>query len=368
MSEDNNTTQLDEQTLPENEGELETNADDGDFGVQDEGVTDEAATENVDDGYEDGEESYDDYAEEPAEMKQEWSDSIVASKRVKREEMRRRLKKAMLFMLVFALVVTSIVYVMLLFIEENNVRITANSNNSDKSITLSMDNEYWTPFLNPRGPKNLWDVSYNPDYGREKIDTIEEVEARIDAAEVQVGTDHGDNYIRFVFMLRNNGKADATLNYEMTLEYEKEHNLQNAVRVMWGESFKHNDQTVTRGTVEIYAALSYNPRLEGTNKNLDRTLETGFIEYVAYPTEVEDPSFSLVDFERQSDSAEAAQKGYVSTTPFESDEFVFQKTNTLPVGDVMYCYVCIWLEGSDFDCVDAALGGYVKLGINFLAA
>ena len=39
----------------------------------------------------------------------------------------------------------------------------------------------------------------------------------------------------------------------------------------------------------------------------------------------------------------------------------------LDVGETLCVYVCIWIEGSDFDCVDSALGGYITLSITFSA-
>lgn len=175
-----------------------------------------------------------------AKLKKEWEDSIVASKRVKREEIRRKVKQATVILLVFALVVTSVVYVMLLFTQENNVRITASSKNEDTSISLSMDNDIWTPYLNANGPESIWDISYNPVYNREKIDTVEEVREMLSASDVEIGDRNGEKFIRFVFMVKNTGKYATNLSYEMTLDYDKR-GLQNAVRVMWGESRKSDD-------------------------------------------------------------------------------------------------------------------------------
>lgn len=378
----------------------EEGADDYDEDAPDE-YEDDSAGEGADEGEEDSAGEDEDYADdgedygdedhgdegggEPAKMKREWINSITTSKKVKREEMRRKLKRAMLFMLVFALVVTSIVYVMLLFIQENNVRITANSQNSEKSISLSFDNNYWTPYLNAQGPTKIWDVSYSKEYDREELHTTDEVLAILRADNVRVGTMNGENFIRFVFMLRNNGASSATVDYEMTLANDTDSGLQNAVRVMWGQSFKNlddffvdedgdgvadNDRTETA----IYAAKSFNPRLANTNINWGVDPDQGYIEYVAYPVGSDDPNYELQQFhdkigtDEGMSREEADRYGYtVATTPFENSQKVFSRTATLTQGDIMYCYVCIWLEGSDFDCVNDALGGYVTIGINFVA-
>lgn len=110
----------------------------------------------------------------------------------------------------------------------------------------------------------------------------------LEADEVQLGTQNGEQFIRFVFMLKNTGNEAAHINYEMTLEFDK-HKLHDAVRVMWGQSFKNETVELEKNTdVEIYAALSKNERLAGSNINAKgdgtfRTAEEGFIEYVAYP-------------------------------------------------------------------------------------
>lgn len=299
-------------------------------------------------------------------LKKEWEDSIVASKKVKREETRRKVKRAMFVLLVFSLVVTSIVYVMLLFVQENSVRITARSDNKEKAISMSVDNEFWTPYLNIEGPQKMWDLSYNPIYKKEKIPTVAEVSDLLTADNVATGVMNGNRYIQFVFMVKNTGSEPATVDYEMTLEFDK-YNLHDAVRVMWGESYKSNPTA----KVSIFASLSDNQRLASTGINKERTVEDGFVEYVAYPYGSDMADFSLAEYETKLTTDEAKQlaeqAGYVPTTPFASDEFVFQSETKLEVGDIMYCYVCIWLEGSDFDCVDARIGGYCKLGLNFFA-
>ncbi len=228
-----------------------------------------------------------------AKMQKEWEDSIVASKKVKREEIRRKFKQAIVIMLVFALVVTSVVYVMLLFVQENNVRITAKSQ-QDKSISLSLDGSMWTPYLNAEGPDKIWNISYNPIYKGEHTETIAQVREMLSAASPELGVINGENYIRFVFLVKNTGKFDADIDYVMTLDND-DRNLQDAVRVMWAESFKSSDLTVEKTNVEVYAALSRNPRLADTNINYNRTPEMGYLEYCAYPLGSDDPKSSTYD-------------------------------------------------------------------------
>ena len=129
-------------------------------------------------------------AKNKSRAQKEWEDSLVAHKRVKREEMKRKMKRAMLILLVFSLILTSVVYIMLLFIEENNIRITASSK-EEKSISLSFDKVTWTPYLDVDGPENMWNISYNPVYKLDDIPSLSEINAMlIDAESGQIGGNH----------------------------------------------------------------------------------------------------------------------------------------------------------------------------------
>lgn len=309
-----------------------------------------------------------DAKKEKAQLQKDWENSIVTNKRVKREEMRRKLKRAMLFMLVVALIITSVVYIMLLFLDENNVRITASSTKG-KKISLSMDNEIWSPYLNGKGPKNMIDLSYNPVYDREHIPTTDEVyDILMSPDTFEPGSKQKEGYICFAFMLRNDSDEDAALECEMTLEYDDVRNLQNCVRVMWGTSTRKHPENAS---INIYASLSQDYKLYGTDINRYREEGTGFIEYVAYPLGSDEPYFDLVGWETElfngDDYYENFLNGYFATEPFYSDDYVFKYEDTLEANDILYCYICIWIEGSDFDCTDAAIGGYVKMNINFTA-
>ena len=310
---------------------------------------------------------------EKVQIQKEWEDSIVSSKRVKREEFRRKFKRAMLFLLVFSLIITSVVYIMLLFIDENNVRITASSSSKSKTISLSMDNEVWSPYLTGKGPNSMDDITYWLSDGYLEEDklgiSVDEIrDFLLNTEDFEPGTKSFENYIAFAFLLRNDGAEDCSLDCEMTLEYDANRNLQDCVRVMWGTSFKNHPENTN---VDIYASLSHDERLYGTIINYDRNHETGYIEYVAYPVGSDNPSFSMRDYEEDllnsEDYYDVVIGGYYATVPFYDDEHVFKYGELFEAGDVMYCYVIIWLEGSDFECVDSAIGGYVKLNINFNA-
>ncbi len=303
--------------------------------------------------------------------------SIIAKKRIKREELRRKVKKAAVIVLVVSLILTSLAYILLLFDRSNDVRITASSPD-ESHISLSFDDTYWATYLDAQGPSKFWNVSYSPAYEQEKIDDKGYVLDLLLDDDIPIGVNNGKNFIRFTCMLRNDCDTDVTVDYEMTLDYDNNSGLKDAVRVMWGESIKVPDgdtpADLEMTSVRVYAALSDDPRLACTKLNEGRSAEDGYLEYVAYPVGSDAPDFDWQnDFFKKLDSPygmtteDALANGFLEPTEPFGEDFVFKNTTTLARGGIMYCYVCIWLEGSDFDCVDSALGGYVKLGVNFFA-
>ena len=317
-----------------------------------------------------------------------WEDSIVANKRVKREEINRKLKKAMLIILIFSLIITSTVYIMLLFIDENNVRITA-TNTIDKSISLSFDGEKWTPYLDVDGPDNMWNISYDPTYKTETIPpSIAEVEKMLKEGSEGLlvgGNKSKPNLIEFCFYLRNTSKVMVPYTYEMSLE-ANDKGLEDSMRVMWtthviGTSGDRADRPQTQ--TNVYAALSDDERLQWNNG----------VEMIAYPAGSEKFTAEQMEFyfygmsynsvtnnyqEFDEELRDGTGKyiydnareyltttGFVPTKPFYNDEFVLQETSYLDTSEMACIYVCVWIEGSDLDCTDSALDGYVTLSIKF---
>ena len=335
-------------------------------------------------------------AKNKSKRQKEWEDSLVAHKRVKREEMKRKMKRAMLILLVFSLILTSVVYIMLLFIEENNIRITASSKD-DKSISLSFDKVTWTPYLDVDGPDNMWNISYNPVYKLDEVPTMGEINAMlIDAESGEVAGNHSkENVIEFCFYLRNNSDVVVPYGFEMLLE-SNDKGLEDCMRVMWathviGTDPNREDRPQT--TVNCYASLSKDPRMSYNTMGANGIIyEQGGVEKIAYPQGSEQYNQEQLMMYEQgkvlayngdykdinpkdgqgntlytSINEYLTETGYVNTTPFYSDEYVLHEESYLDVGEMLCVYVCIWIEGSDFDCVDSVLGGYITLSITFSA-
>ncbi len=340
---------------------------------------------------------------EIARYKKEWEQSLIASKRVKREEIKRKLKKALLILLVISLLITSTVYVMLLFIEANNVRITASSA-GEKTISLSFDKEHWSPYLDIDGPSEMTNVSYSLAYpeAHAQIPTVAEMKALTENMLFDANAKGGDssksNVIEFSFFLENTSEQDIPLFYQMNLACDK-HGLQDTIRVAWVES---NNMLIPETDARIYASRSTDPRMSWSKVDaLGNTYEDGGVEYIAYPVGSDNPTswganrlyqylekdceYNAITGTYSPYEVPAAYKeedvepevqlanfkndyGYLLTVPFQDDEHVFSKERILARGDMLCIYVCIWIEGSDLDCTDAKIGGYVTLSVDFAVA
>lgn len=335
-------------------------------------------------------------AKNKSKRQKEWEDSLVANKRVKREELKRKMKRAMLILLVFSLILTSVVYIMLLFIDENNIRITASSKD-DKSISLSFDKITWTPYLDVDGPDNMWNISYNPVYKLDEVPSLGEIEVKLADAELgQVGGNHSaENVIEFCFYMRNNSDVAVPYGFEMLLE-SNDKGLEDCMRVIWANHIigtNPNREDRPQTTINCYASLSSDPRLSYNKVDANGIeYEQGGVEKIAYPQGSETFTEEQLKMYEQgkvlgyngdwkdvnlkdgqgndmynSVNEFLSATGYVDTTPFYSDEYVLHEESYLDVGEMLCVYVCIWIEGSDFDCVDSALGGYITLSITFSA-
>lgn len=318
----------------------------------------------------------------------EWEDSIVANKRVKREITRKKVTKALALILILSLLLTSIVYVMLLFIEENSIRITANSKN-EKTISLSNDGELWAPVLNVEGPDKMWNISYNSEYERisvsdQTVPSIEEFQAMIDASQEDEAitgmlSTKEDNYIAFAFMLRNTSDLSAeniNINVKMNIEASGKKNrygIVDAIRVLWIEEYGDMAAHILDDNHSgVYASKTSNQAVIDMQYELfnvtdeDGNKPTEVVEKIAYP-------FGMVNDAKKTFKLdynwtdEDVNRGFKDTMGFVSDSAVFDYESYLVPQEVVRFIVCVWIEGSDFDCNDQALDSFVSLNIEFNA-
>jgi len=318
----------------------------------------------------------------------EWEDSIVANKRVKREITRKKVTKILALVLILSLLLTSIVYVMLLFIEENSIRITANSKD-EKTISLSNDGDIWAPILNVEGPDKMWNVSYNPEYDKKGISpqtvpTIDYFQSIIGAATDDTSitgmlSTKEDNYIAFAFMLKNTSDLSAeniNINIKMNIETNTKKNnrgLADSVRVLWIEEYGDvAAHILDENRTGVYASKTKNQAVidmqyelfNVTDENGEKPTEV--VEKWSYPMGMVNDAQQTFKLDYKWDETDV-EKGFKDTIGFVSDDAVFDYDSYLVPQEVVRFVVCIWIEGSDFDCNDAALDSFVSLNIEFNA-
>ncbi len=318
----------------------------------------------------------------------EWEDSIVANKRVKREITRKKVTKILSLILILSLLLTSIVYVMLLFIEENSIRITATSKD-EKTISLSNDGDVWAPVLNVEGPDRMWNISYNPEYDEKGISdqtvpTMEHYQSLIsavsdDSSVTGMLSTKEDNFIAFAFMLKNTSDLSAeniNINIRMNIEAsgkKHQYGIIDAIRVLWIEEYGDVAAHILDDNhTGVYASKTNNQAVIDMQYELFNVTDeegnkpTEVVEKWAYPMGMvndADQKFKL-DYAW---TEEDVDRGFKDTIGFISDTAVFDYESYLVPQEVVRFVVCVWIEGSDFDCNDGALESFVSLSIDFSA-
>lgn len=324
-----------------------------------------------------------------------WSDPITAEKKVKKELNTRKLIKFLATFVAVVLLLSAVIYIALLYIKPNNFEIKTSTDIAGQYLKVSFDGpgegSIWRSELKCEGPEEMWDLSYNSVYGREHIFTIEEVQEMLVSEKPLPGIYSGEHFLAGMYVAKNDSPFSQYVKTTMSLEFN-EARLQDACRVLVGTCIRSNDNINPDYTdsfdadgnkihmnhseinekthlynlgVEVYAALSYNERLESTQLNqiYGRTLDTGLLECIAYPIETGDASKPMDEIELIIDDEDRAN-GYKSTVPFESEDRIFTKYAKLEPEEYMYVFIEIWFEGSDFDCVDSKLDGYVVMNVD----
>lgn len=316
----------------------------------------------------------------------EWEESIIANKRVKRELTRKKVTKALALILILSLLLTSVVYVMLLFIEENSVRITATSKD-ERTISLSDNGDIWTPKLNVDGPDFMWNISYNSEYEDMKVSeqTVPSYESylemitstSLDQSITGMLSKKSDYFIAFSFMLRNTSDL-MTENIDFAIrmyvdssKQKRRHGLVDAIRIMWIEEYgniaehiqdeKHSGVYATASTNEEVINMQYQ-LFNMTDEDGNRP--TSVPEKWAYPSKMVNDAKRTLDLSYEW-TPEDVQNGFKDTIPFASSDTVFEYGSYLVPEEVVRFVVVVWIEGSDFECNDDALESFVSLGIDF---
>ena len=176
------------------------------------------------------------------------------------------------------------------------------SKNQTSALTLS-DNNFkdYSPYLAAQAPKEITNITYSS-IPLTDIDSI-------------YGSHNGKNYIAYTFDLKNTSDQMLSIEEELIITSTTK-GIERAVRVM----------IYTNGSPKIYASP-----ITGTDE----------AEMVSFDT----PKL---------------------TTPFVDSYTILRNTiDEFQVEAIRRYTIVIWIEGSDPDCVDSAIGSEFRVAFNF---
>ncbi len=285
-----------------------------------------------------------------------WENSIVANKKVKRELGLRRMRKFMLLLLIFSLVVTGTTYAVLFLSHENSVRINAGNQtgNTENVLTLSVDKKTWESYLDVVGPKALWHATYDPEVAQKR--NVVQIPSWQNAMLKTGNFSEENGFIGISFYLKNQSANafDFTESIEIIKNYGS---LDKAIRIMW---IAQDEEGNLLDNWHVFAKVN-NREVTTTNDlghTITKPLLTNGVEYVAYPDGYFSGSYHYQD-------GDVFPLGLTKkTTPYDDITVCSIKRNILPQQILRYTLV-VWIEGSDIDCTNDILSDRFKLDIGF---
>ena len=240
---------------------------------------------------------------EPSAKENKIKTGVYISKRV--ESLYRKVKRRkVIFTTVLTLFVLSLMlYIGILLTSDDNdpVKISV-SKNQTASLTLSANNfKDQSPYLQADAPEDITNITYSS-IPLTDIDSV-------------YGSHNGENYIAYTFELKNTSKMEIDVQEELIITSTTK-GIERAVRVM----------IYTNGVPKIYASP-----ITGTDE--------------AEPISSDTPNL---------------------TTPFVDSYTILKNTvEDFSIDAIRKYTIVIWIEGSDPDCVDSAIGSEFRVAFNF---
>ncbi len=290
---------------------------------------------------------------------------VIKNKRVRRQARRRTIVIILLIFLLAFAILAGATYLIMRATEESNFRISV-SHTGAAYLSLSKDYNFTNPTtqLDVSAPKNLDNCTLRNYIDEQLID--------ISNAEGTYVNEDGDYYfVASTFYLKNTSESDVSYSEAITLARMKK-GMEKAIRVLVIKDFTPGDDDA--GTITVYAAPQSDA--EG-NDILDE--DGKVIREAVVPINVngnksiydprtltgEDEDYEGFIF----DEGDFSEDGEWLARPFAGDGYVM-KSEFYPLkkGQIIKYTIVIWLEGNDEQCVDAILGGQVKIAAEFTTA
>lgn len=258
---------------------------------------------------------------------------LISNRSVRKQARKRNVALFMTGFIAVTVVLGAIVYGISLMIQHNNLKILIDKAGSNVlSLSSSADFGEGTEVLALGGPRYMDNVSLVDFYPR-----VEEIRATEGAYNPD-----DSKFLAATFYLKNITDKPQTYSEAVALR-EITQNLDSALRVML---IKEKNGEVSE---EVYAKAVAKDGGSAYDEN-------------ASPEEVCPKQF----FGRNGKFVESEEDVWFAT-PFVSSQYALYRTeNHLAPGEVVKYSIIVWLEGWDEDCVDARLGGTIRLELQFI--
>lgn len=258
---------------------------------------------------------------------------LISNRSVRKQARKRNVALFMTAFIAVTVVLGAIVYGISLMIQHNNLKILIDKAGSNVlSLSSSADFGAGSEVLALGGPRYMDNVSLVDFYPR-----VEEIRATEGAYKPD-----DSKFLAATFYLKNVTDKPQTYSEAVALR-EVTQNLDSAMRVML---VKEKNGEVSE---EVYAKAVAKDGGSAYDEN-------------ATPEEVCPKQF----FGRNGKFVETEEDVWFAT-PFVSSQYAMYRTeNQLDPGEVVKYSIIVWLEGWDEDCVDARLGGTIRLELQFI--
>lgn len=258
---------------------------------------------------------------------------LISNRNVRKQARKRNVALFMTAFIAVTVVLGAIVYGISLMIQHNNLKILIDKAGSNVlSLSSSADFGAGSEVLALGGPRYMDNVSLVDFYPR-----VEEIRATEGAYKPD-----DSKFLAATFYLKNVTDKPQTYSEAVALR-EVTQSLDSAMRVML---VKEKNGEVSE---EVYAKAVAKDGGSAYDEN-------------AMPEEVCPKQF----FGRNGKFVESEEDVWYAT-PFVSSQYAMYRTeNQIDPGEVVKYSIIVWLEGWDEDCVDARLGGTIRLELQFI--
>lgn len=258
---------------------------------------------------------------------------LISNRSVRKQARKRNVALFMTAFIAVTVVLGAIVYGISLMIQHNNLKILIDKAGSNVlSLSSSADFGAGSEVLALGGPRYMDNVSLVDFYPR-----VEEIRATEGAYKPD-----DSKFLAATFYLKNVTGKPQTYSEAVALR-EVTQSLDSAMRVML---VKEKNGEVSE---EVYAKAVAKDGGSAYDEN-------------AMPEEVCPKQF----FGRNGKFVESEEDVWYAT-PFVSSQYAMYRTeNQIDPGEVVKYSIIVWLEGWDEDCVDARLGGTIRLELQFI--